>query len=254
MRFVCLIFVVFYFCIPIKVSGQETFILRGVISKKLTAERIGQALITNMRTHDIMMSDEVGWFSIKTAVGDTILFRKADYTDQKIVVFNTSDIPVYMQPVIKLDMVTIHGVSKKQEVNDILKDYGSKGVYYNGDPPLASILLNPLNDLYTLFGKDAKDLKRFKTFSKGELEYAEVRKRYTPKLVKQVTNASDSTCKKFMEYYTPAYEDIKKWNDYELIQHIRKSYDYYDKNKDKDTFQHLNAPSLTTSDPVKLGN
>jgi len=225
--------------------------LKGVVSKKLTAERVSQALITNLRTHDIMMSDELGWFSIKTAVGDSILFRKADYTDQVIVVANTADIPVYMQPVIKLAEVTIQGETKKQEVNDIMKDYGRKGVYYNGKPPLGSMLLNPLNDLHTWFGKDAKDLKRFQAYSKGELEYAEVRKRYTPKLVKRVTNANDNACKKFMEYYTPSYEDIKAWNDYQLIQHIRESYKYYDKNKDNGSLKNVNAPLLIKNEGDK---
>jgi hypothetical protein len=247
MRLRCLIFVVLSFCLSIKVSGQQVFTLKGVVSKKTSPERVSQVLITNLRSHDIMMSDELGWFSIKTAIGDTLLFRKVDYTDQKIVIASTDDMPVYMQPVIHLSEVTVQGESKRQEVNDVMKDYGSKGVYYNGNPPLASILLNPLNDLHTWFGKDAKDLRRFKAYSQNELEYAEVRKRYTPKLVKQVTNTSDSTCKKFMEFYTPSYEDIKAWNDYELIQHIKKSYNYYDKNKDSKTLQNPNAPSLMES-------
>jgi hypothetical protein len=247
MRLWCSIFILLSFCLPIKVSGQQVFILKGVVSKKLSGERVSQVLITNLRSHDIMMSDELGWFSIKTAMGDTLLFRKVDYTDQKIIIASTADMPVYMQPVIHLSEVTVKGESKRQEVNDVMKDYGSKGVYYNGSPPLASILLNPLNDLHTWFGKDAKDLRRFKAYSQNELEYTEVRKRYTPKLVKQVTNASDSTCKKFMEFYTPSYEDIKAWNDYELIQHIKKSYNYYDKNKDNKTLLNLNTPSLMES-------
>ncbi len=50
-----------------------------------------------------MMSDELGWFTVKAAAGDTLLFTKDDYTDQKIVIINGSDMPVYMQPIIKLD-------------------------------------------------------------------------------------------------------------------------------------------------------
>jgi len=177
-----------------------------------------------------MMSDELGWFNIKATVGDTLLFTREDYTDQKIVVQNGSDMPVYMQPVIKLNTVTVQGESKKQELKDILKDYNRKGIYYNGDPPLMSVLLNPLNDLHLLFGKDAKDLRRFKAYSKGELEASAVDRRYTLTLVKKVTNAPDSTAKKFMEYYRPSYEDIKGWNDYDLVKEVKKTFDYYVQN------------------------
>jgi hypothetical protein len=47
-----------------------------------------------------------------------------------------------------------------------------------------------------------------------------------------------------MEYYTPSYEDLKGWNDYELIKHIRTSYEYYDKSTDKVKLQQLNQPTF----------
>src|SRR5665213_1997217 len=89
-----------FFCLAIKVSGQPVFILKGVISKHLSTDRIAQVLIKNLRSNDIMESDDLGWFSIKAAIGDTLLFTKNDYTPQKIVIKNTGDLPVSMQPVI----------------------------------------------------------------------------------------------------------------------------------------------------------
>jgi hypothetical protein len=215
-----------------------------VISKKLSGERVAQVTISNLRSKDIMMSDELGWFTINAAIGDTLLFSKTDYTDQKIEVTSIKDMPVYMQPVIKLAQVTVQGQTKKQELTEIQKDYGRKGIYYNGNPPLASLILNPLNDLHLLFGKDAADLRRFKAYSKDELEYAEVHKRYNIALVKRATSTPDSTAKKFMEYYTPSYQDLKEWNDYELIKHIKASYNFYDKNTDKGGLEKLNTPPL----------
>jgi hypothetical protein len=244
MRYRYFILIAMCLCLGLKVSAQQILTIKGVTSKKLTGERISQVVVSNLRSKDIMMSDDVGWFSIKAIVGDTLLFSKADFTEQKIVITNSSDLPVYMQPVIKLSTVTIQGETKKQELDGIMKDYNRKGIYYNGKPPLASLLLNPLNDLHLLFGKDAADLRRFKADTKEELEYAEIRKRYNVNLVKRVTNASDSTARKFMEYYTPTYQDIKEWNDYELIKHVRASYDFYDKSANKEGLQKLNTPAL----------
>lgn len=245
------IFFIFCFCVGLQAFGQQVFVLKGVISKKSTAERVPQVLIKNLRSHDIMMSDELGWFSVKAAIGDTLVFNKNDYTEQKITVTSTTDMPVYMQPVIKLDVVTVQGQSKRQEINDVMSEYRSQGTFYDGKPPVLSFLTSPITGIYELFGKTPNEAKRFASYSKGEMEYAEVRRRYTVKLVKQVTGTSDSTARKFMEYYTPSYEDLKAWNDYDLIKNIKKSYGYYDKNKDKLKLQNINAPLLINADGKK---
>jgi len=193
-----------------------------------------------------MMSDDLGWFSIKAAIGDTLLFKKNGYADQKVAITNANDIPIYMQPVIALAEVRVQGQTTKQELADVMSQYRSQGTFYDGKPPILSFLSSPLTGIYELFGKTPNEAKRFVKYSKEELEYAEVRRRYTITLVKRVTKTSDSTAKKFMEYYTPSYEDLKEWNDYELIKRIEKAYDYYDKNKDEEDLQHINAPILVT--------
>lgn len=234
--------IVMGFCFTLRAAGQQVFKIRGVISKKLSSERIAQVLISNLKSKDLMMSDELGWFSIKGSIGDTLLFNKTDYTPQKVLITTLGDIPVYMQPVIKLAEVTIQGQTKQQELNDIMKDYNRKGIYYNGKPPIQSLILNPLNDLYLLFGKTAKQYRRFEAFSKGELEYTEVRRRYNPAFVKRITHTSDSTAINFMRYYTPSFQDLKGWNDYELIKHVNKAYEFFDKSDNKKKLENLNTP------------
>jgi hypothetical protein len=251
MRYRHFLFFIFLFCL-FSAEGQQVFTIKGVTSKKLSAERVAQVVITNLNSREIKMSDELGWFSIKAAIGDTLLFSRIDYTDQKIAITNPADIPVYMQPVIKLATVTIQGESKKQELNEIVNSYRSKGLYFDGKPPITAFSPfggSPITGLYELFGKDARNERRFIRFTKDENEYAEVKKRYNLSFVKRITNTSDSTAKKFMAYYTPSYEDIKAWNDYELIKHTREEYNFYNKSADKQGLQNLNSPALLT--PLK---
>ncbi|MDB4921262.1 hypothetical protein [Mucilaginibacter sp.] len=240
------IFTIILLCLSslIQAQAQQTFVVRGVISRSVSVERIAQVLITNLRSRDIKMSDELGWFSIDATIGDTLIFSKINYTDQKVVITAKADIPVYMQPVIQLDQVTIKGQTKRQELNEVMGEYRKQGIYYDGKPPVLSFLTSPLTGLYELFGKGPSNARRFANFSKGELEYAEVRRRYSVALVARVTNTSDTVAKKFMEYYTPSYEDLKGWNDYELIKQIRKSYEFYDKSADKEKLQQLNQPTF----------
>jgi hypothetical protein len=241
----CFLLIMMCFCLAAKVSGQQIFTIKGVVSKKLSAERVAQVVISNLQSKDIMMSDELGWFSIKAAVGDTLLFTKTDFTEQKIVIAGPGDIPVYMQPVIKLSTVTIQGQTKKQELQDVMNDYRKQGTFYDGKPPVLSFLSSPITGLYELFGKTPGEARRFKAYTKEETEYAEVHRRYNVALIMRVTNATDSTAKKFMAYYTPTYQEMKGWNDYDLIHHVRSSYEYYEKNKTRMKLQDIQAPALT---------
>jgi len=201
-----------------------------------------------------MVCDELGGFSIKAAIGDTLLFSKTDFSEQKVAITGPTDLVVYMQRVIKLAEVTVKGQTKRQELGEVMGQYHSQGTFYNGKPPVLSFLSSPITGFYELFGTTPGRARRFAAYTKGELEYTEVQRRYTLALVKRVTNTPDSTAKKFMEYYTPSYEDLKQWDDYELIRRIKKSYDYYDKMDDKERLQHINAPSFLKlkKDTVKL--
>jgi hypothetical protein len=249
-RYVLLIMTLFFF--TLKVSGQQIFTIRGVTSKNLSGLRIAQVVITNLRSKDIIESDDLGWFSIKAAVGDTLLFNKNDYTSQKIAITGSGDLPVYMQPVIILNQVTIQGQTKRQELNEVMGDYRKEGTFYDGKPPVLSFLTSPITGIYELFGATPNRAKRFASFSKGEEEYAAVHKRYNVAFVKRVTNASDSVAINFMKYYTPSFEDLKGWNDYELIKNVQKNYDYYDKSSNKSSLENLNTPPPLI--PVKKKN
>ena len=226
-------------------SAQQLLTVRGVISKKLSSDRVAQVVIKDLRSNEIMMSDELGWFTIKAAVGDTLLFTKQDYTDQKIVVLNNSDMPVYMQPVISLNTVEIKGQSTKQELNDVMNGYRKDGIYNNGkNLPALAFISSPLTGLYNLVGTGPKQARHFAQFSKGEQEAAAIDRRYNPAMVKRVTGASDTAIKQFMQYYRPTYDDLKHWNDYDLMKVVKKKFDYYDANKDRIKSDDLALPPL----------
>jgi hypothetical protein len=242
------------FCFILNASAQE-FTLKGVISKKNTPERVGQVMIKDLQTNNLITSDDLGWFSIKVSVGDTLLFSKENFTPQKIEVLNNSDMPVYLQPQVVLKEVKITGQTKRQEVNEIMSDYRKQGTFYNGKPPVTSFITNPITGIYELFGKTPNRAKRFAQFSKGELEQAEVNRRYTVAFVRQITKLqSDTLAQRFMNYYTPTFDDLKGWNDYDLIQHTQKSFEYYNNSGEKDKLELLNSPTFIKPDSTKLSS
>jgi len=198
--------------------AQQVLNIKGIVFNKNASERISQALITDLNSGVMMMSDELGGFNIKASIGDTLFITKFSFSSQKRIVINADDLPVYMQPVIELNGVTIKDQTKKQELNDVMKQYHSQGIFNDGKSlPLWEFINSPLTGFYNLFGKEPAEARRFAAFSKNELEATEVDRRYTKELVKSVTKLPDDEVIKFMKIFTPSFDDIKEWNEYQMI-------------------------------------
>ncbi|QKJ31767.1 hypothetical protein HQ865_19005 [Mucilaginibacter mali] len=215
------------FAIGLRAQTRIEHNIAGFVCTRGTTVRVAQGLVTNKNTNAVIVTDELGSFTIKAAIGDTLEFAKTEYTPLKVLVNNTSDMVVFIQKAIMLKQVDIVGQTKQQEVNSYIDDYRKKGVYAGGKPSALSAVTSPLNALYSVFGKDAKDARHFAAMSKKDLEAAQDSRKYNKMIVKRVTNMSDEEIPRFMEAYTPSHEDLLKWGDYEVIEYIRKSYKSY---------------------------
>jgi hypothetical protein len=210
--------------------AQET--IKGIIFRRSSDGRVSEALIKDLKNQVIMMSDDLGMFSITASPGDTLLATKKGYAPEKIVIVDRNDITIYMDAVRELAPVTVKGKTEKQELKDVMKQYKSDGVFNDGKSlPFWQFVNSPITGLYNLFGKSPAEARRFAAFSKNELEANEVDKRYTKDLVKRVTKLPDDEILKFMDFYRPSYQDIKEWDDYQLIIAIKKNLVYYQRTK-----------------------
>jgi hypothetical protein len=228
------------FCLAASAFAQQTFKINGIIFKKGSSTRVSQATITDLNSKTIMMSDDLGMFSINIAVGDTLLIIKKEFAPFKITVDNNADLLIGLQPMLALKEVVITGQTKRQELNEVMRQYNSKGIYNNGNSlPFFEFLNSPLTGFYNLFGKTPREERHFAALAQTELQNTEIDKRYTKELVKNITKLPDEEVTKFMQIYTPSYQDIKEWNDYQLIQYIRKNFAFYQRNKNRQHVQQL---------------
>lgn len=218
--------ILYFLLLPLLSQGQSQTI-RGITFKRSMLQKIADVDITNLKTADVSRSGSFGDFTIKANLGDTLQFEKPGFTIVKQVVASYSPLYVILLPNINLGEVSIRGQSKKQELNDVVNDYRSKGIYYDGKPPALAYVFQPLTVLHELFGSDAKNERRFMRYAKGEMEATEVSRKYTPRLVSNTTGLTGVELDHFMDNYTPAHDDIVKWNDYQIIMYIKKSYETY---------------------------
>ncbi|WP_231561535.1 carboxypeptidase-like regulatory domain-containing protein [Sphingobacterium sp. T2] len=104
----------------------------GLVLEKGTGKRISDVNVVNTRTKRVVFTNAFGVFYIEAAVGDTLSITKVGYGPLKTVIYSNDDILLEMQPGIMLEEVVIARRSKRQDMEDILRDYSKKGIYNGG--------------------------------------------------------------------------------------------------------------------------
>ena len=205
------------------VFAQQEFVLKGVLFQKQNAQRVSDALIFNLKKKITVASNDLGAFNIKVSIGDTLKVFKKDFTEYIFTVAGEKDVLLQLSPVIQLSEVRVVSQTKKQELEEALRQYRGQGSIYNGKPPALSMVTNPLTGLYELFGKTPRQAKHFQEFAKNEIEQTNVDKRFNKNLIQQITDLKEAQIQPFMDSYRPSFDQLSAWNDYDLINYVKKS-------------------------------
>lgn len=221
------LFAVLLYLSAVPASAQEVFTLNGVVMAKGSSNRVALAEITNMRLGYTVGSNDLGLFRIKASVGDTLLVVKRDFSDVKAVVLSNRDMIIYLNMGFTLNQVDIRGQSKKQELDQIRKDFHDKGTFYDGKPPLLSYLFSPWTALYELFGRTPKNAKRFGKYYTRELQQTTIDGFFNESLIRKNTGLEGQELENFMLNYRPEYQKSKNWTPYDAVKYIKDSYRQY---------------------------
>lgn len=205
----------------------QDFSLSGVIFEKGTSSRIAGAQVINKKTGINVLSSDFGLFQIKAKIGDTLLVIKSGYSDSETAIVSAQDVIIYLNGGRTLKEVNIKGQSKRQELNDLKRDYKNKGSFYQGKPPFLSFLFKPLTAVYELFGRTPKNARRFGRFYETELQQTQIDGFFNEYLIQKNTDLAGADLEKFMLDYRPEYEKAKNWAEYDAIKYIRDSYKKY---------------------------
>lgn len=216
-------------CTAFTVHAQTVYNIRGYVCSKTSLNRLAGVSVNNRQSKVTVFTNDQGVFAIQAARGDTLEFKKNDFTTAEQVVFGTADMVIALQQIVNLSQVDIKGQSTSQGLSETMDGYRKKGVYYNGKPSALSMIASPINGLYEIFGKEPGRARRFAAYAKQEQEAAEDDAKYNKDLVKRVTGLPDDELPKFMNAFKPTHEDLQKWTSYELISYIKRSLENYRK-------------------------
>jgi len=205
------------------VNAQD-FIVKGVVFEKGTNIRVALAEITNKRTKLGVGSNDLGFFQIKASIGDTLLITKRNLNDQQIIVHGTQDILIYLvRASTTLDEVTIRGNTKKQDLEDIKRDFKRNGSFYQGKPPLLSYVFTPLTAIYELFGKAPRNARRFGRYADNELKQSQIDQYFNATIIQNNTNLEGKNLERYMLDCRPEFDKAQYWNSYDYIKYIKES-------------------------------
>jgi hypothetical protein len=223
MKAVLNIFLLIIACLAIMPVMAQQNSVQGLIMERSGASRIAGVYILNKKTGISTFSNELGLFRISATLGDTISLSKNGYSDLILPLLELSDKVLMLQPVIRLSEVKVLSQSKKQELDEVRDQYRKKGSYYAGKPPFLSYFFMPLTALYELIGKTPGQARRFNAYYTKELQESEIDRRFNSYAITNITGLEGIDLKNFMILYRPDYPTIAKFDEYALINYLKKS-------------------------------
>jgi hypothetical protein len=196
----------------------------GIIIEKNDGKRLADVNVTNVRTKRAVTTNNFGVFYIEASLGDSLSFTKVGYGPLKTVLYTMEDIVIEMQPGLTIEEVVVARRTRQQEMEDILRDYSKKGIYNGGKNSVGTYLGSPATALYNLFGREAKNMKRFEKFMDRELDAIAIDRIFNKTIVSSTTGLEGQDLEHFMELYRPGHAQATSWGQYDLLNYITKSF------------------------------
>ncbi|MFD1772037.1 hypothetical protein [Sphingobacterium suaedae] len=212
-----------------QVSAQSSG-LSGIVVEKGGATRLADVNVTNLRTKRRAQTNTFGVFIIEASVGDSLSFSKTGYGPVKTVLYTQEDILIEMQQGLTIETVVVSRMSKEAEMRDMLDDYRKKGVYNGGKNTFGTYVGSPATALYNLFGRDAKNAKRFAKMMDRELEETKVDRVFNKTSVSALTELEGDELQSFMDLYRPSFSMIEHWGQYDFMNYVKTSLEAWNKN------------------------
>ena len=92
---------------------------------------------------------------------------------------------------------------------------------------MLAYFFRPLTALYELIGKTPAQARRFNQYYIKELQESEIDRRFSAYAITKVTGLEGADLKNFMIIYRPDYQYIAKFDEYAMINYIKKSLQLY---------------------------
>lgn len=231
---------VYIFLFLFFISGQSLFAqqqVRGLIIDSNTKQRISSAYFYNTGNETGYFSNLKGEFTLSANPGDVLILAKEGYFPDTITIQNKTTVLIELRRS-SIWLRDVHVMAKKSPQQMLEQNEGEyEDAYKRGKP--GSLLSSgsggvglSINALYSLISREGKNARYLQEIIERDYRDAIIDYRFTPFLVKSLTNLEGAKLADFMFYYRPSYYFVLNSNDYMLGQYIKRSFEEYRRNPD----------------------
>jgi hypothetical protein len=187
-------------------------------------ERITGALIKNLSTKVLTLSNDKGQFTLKAKASDTVTIAKAGFENDTLVIADQRYLVINLRKLsLTLKEVVINGspISPESVYEANKKEY--KEIYFLGDNShifFSGSLVN-IDKLNNALGKKGHQARRMERNLTSDYKNSVIDKRFHP-IAARITGYKDKNLTDFVENNRPTYEMVIKATDYDLSQYIKK--------------------------------
>lgn len=212
-KYILLLIILFAFAVH---SFAQKRMVQGYLRDSITKIPMNNAIVTNENTHQVVFTNDKGFFSITAARNDMIYFDAFNYRFDTLVVNKVlpDTIIVYLSKEpeqLPGVTVTTKGYNKYQLDSiqrrmTFIADAGPKKPEVSRANSMgAGIGIN----LDAIFSKRASDRRKaYKSFERSE-RWAYINYRFSPELVARYTGLEGDSLALFIRNYTPSYEWLR---------------------------------------------
>ena len=218
----------FFFFLVISVNAfSQDKTISGIVFEKESKERVASVSIHNISTGASVYNSLKGDFKIPALPGDVLVFSKANFFPDTVVINSPAELAVYItRKAIQLNPVTIRDTllspekrleATKQEFSKI---YGSLGYHdlLSTSSGGAGLSIDALWNAISRSGRNAEHLQEIiqSDYQQNVIDY-----RFNRTLVGNLTGLKDDRLTDFMRRYRPGYYLTKTATDYEFASSIK---------------------------------
>lgn len=190
------------------------------------------AIVKNISTKKVTISDVKGNFKINAVKGDTLTISLFFYKADTLVVNGQAFLAITLQPLTHLlseVLINSNRLSPLAQLKKNQEDYkqiyrignNSRVFSVSGDYRHMGVGLN-IDALYSNFSKEGKAARRLQQVFVNQYHNDMVDNRFTKNLVSRITGYQGGELEDFMADNRPSYAFIESATDYDLIQFIQR--------------------------------
>lgn len=193
-------------------SVHAQSLLKGQVRERGNNQKIPNAFIRDINNNVMTLVDNSGDFSIRTAIGHTIIITSPGYVSDTLFVTD-------MEPK-KISMTVMSIALRQVNINATRKSFNPREEYPEVYEKSKVYVLSPSS----WFGKEAHDARRLKRYFQQEQEQEKVDQAFNAAYVSSLVPLRGQPLEDFMTMYRPSYDFIKNNNSVSMAVYVNDCY------------------------------